>query len=718
MAVLQFRSTSHVAYEEYFSHVTDLEYLSVGGKEFIVSATRYDGSAVAWQIGTDGLTEVDSKAFTGNDDAGSVGDVEFIHIGGTLRMLTGGGSSGELRLITSTGSNPLGATAKIGYAEDFPSDLSNMQHLSLGNGDVLVLGSFGGAAGIGRLLLDGTTGAKISDDVISSSALGSVSRVTATAVAEVAGVQYFFSACAETNSLVTWKVNLFTGDLSEVSVINGDTGLWTSLPTDMETVTVGGKEFLLLSAYESSSLTVMAIGDDGALTVADHILDDMYTRFGETTAMATIQHDGDLYIAVAGTDGGLSLFNLMSDGTLVLRGVIADTVQMALTNVSAISMRSGPNGIDIYVASSSEYGLTRITFDTSDGGVVLQGDSTSETLIGTSAADVLYDGAGIDVMTGKAGADLFVLAEDGQKDYITDFRVGVDQIDLSNWSMLKSLDQLTFETTATGVRIQYGLEELLIETYDGYGLIKSQFSLSDLIALDRVDLDVPVNAASIYFLGSYDDDLIYGTDGDNVLRGDLGNDTIYGGLGQDEIYGDDGDDYLDGGRERDVIYGGNGNDSIFGFTSHDRLYGEAGADKIYGSNGSDYIKGGDGNDYLAGGRDSDSLFGDSGNDQLRGGSENDVLRGGAGNDKLYGQLGVDRFVFEDGFDQDTIFDFEGDIGETIDLKAVTEITSWADLTANHLTETAGGSAQVFVGDDVITISGVSISALTSDMFTF
>ena len=64
-----------------------------------------------------------------------------------------------------------------------------------------------------------------------------------------------------------------------------------------------------------------------------------------------------------------------------------------------------------------------------DGDDTLAGGDGADTLTGGDGADTLTGGDGADTLTGGAGADVFVFAGfDG--DVITDFRDGVDRIDL------------------------------------------------------------------------------------------------------------------------------------------------------------------------------------------------------------------------------------------------------------------------------------------------
>lgn len=88
-------------------------------------------------------------------------------------------------------------------------------------------------------------------------------------------------------------------------------------------------------------------------------------------------------------------------------------------------------------------------------------------------------------------------------------------------------------------------------------------------AMSLMLLATPVLAAS--FIGTDDDDVIFGTrnadrisglDGHDRLGGGGGNDRISGGDGHDVIFGGRGDDVLRGDRGQDRIAGGMGNDRI------------------------------------------------------------------------------------------------------------------------------------------------------------
>jgi len=142
-----------------------------------------------------------------------------------------------------------------------------------------------------------------------------------------------------------------------------------------------------------------------------------------------------------------------------------------------------------------------------------------------------------------------------------------------------------------------------------------------------------------------------------------------------------------------------------------------GNDDLTGSGKTNVLEARGGNDVLDGRGGDDFLYGEDGNDRLDGGTDNDVLSGGSG---------FDRFVFRDGSGDDLITDFDLDAREDIVLRAVTEITDFTDLMANHVSEAQAqfeGQTQTstVIADGagvIITLYGIEMNELANDDFIF
>lgn len=651
---------------------------AASGAGRLYSITRYGGGLGVWAIGTNSLTLLEVGSTGRSDQVGVDAGMAVIKGAGGPALLTGGGVGGALLRVLLDGSG-FGTAASLGRATGLAGDLVQPVSVNLGAGGQVVYGGMAGAAGIGMVRLS-PTGALISSGVVTGTSAAFAQSITATAVAEVGSGPILFTASRIGNGITSWAVS-GTGGLTEISHLGPARGLWVSEPAALAMVDVQGVSYLLIAATGSSTLTVARVEKSGAMVVTDHVLDDPSSRFGGVAALATVVHEGAVYVLAGGADDGLSLLQLLPGGRLLAMSHIEDTNQMGLANVSAIAARSVAGGIEIFAASGSEVGITRLFVSLTATGQVFT--ATGSPVTGTARGDVLMDGAASDTLTGGAGADYFVLMADGRTDTITDFQPGVDRIDLSAWGMLRDISQLTMTATATGLRISFGNEVLIVHSANGRPILPSSLTNRDLINLTHLPVltrsQLVINGGAghdvlrataagdtIYGYGGNDmilghagPDLLYGgaghdriegAGGIDTLSGGDGNDRLYGGDGVDLLLGDGGDDSIwggagidriEGGPGHDVLYGEAGDDAIFGGSEDDRLYGGAGFDRIYAGPGNDSLIGGDTSDHLFGGDGNDLLLGDGGDDSLWGSAGNDRLEGGPGNDVLYGEGGLD-----------------------------------------------------------------------------
>lgn len=258
----------------------------------------------------------------------------------------------------------------------------------------------------------------------------------------------------------------------------------------------------------------------------------------------------------------------------------------------------------------------------------IDGNATSQTLVGTDARDHINALAGKDTVYGLGDDDFLYGGLDGD------------------------------------------------EIYGGDG--------ADFISGDAGNDTLQGGSGNDEIYGGDGDDTLYVAGGSNRLFGDLGNDYIVGGAsadvmeggpGNDRLFGKGGDDVIRGGAGDDVTYGGSGDDSIFGDAGSDNIVGGSGNDIIAGGAGDDEIQGGDGNDDIAGGDGNDRIFvaagsnnltGDGGNDYIIGSPGEDLIYGNEDNDRLYGKGGIDWIDGGDGDDEvfgdagnDTLFGGDG-----------------------------------------------------------
>lgn len=103
---------------------------------------------------------------------------------------------------------------------------------------------------------------------------------------------------------------------------------------------------------------------------------------------------------------------------------------------------NGPLTIDLSKGTASVDGYTlqvkttEQVFGTASGDN-MKGSKDSDSLYGGKGDDILRGGLSADKLVGGEGADTFVFtkadAADGTWDYVSDFEVGVDHLDVSNF---------------------------------------------------------------------------------------------------------------------------------------------------------------------------------------------------------------------------------------------------------------------------------------------
>lgn len=476
------------------------------------------------------------------------------------------------------------------------------------------------------------------------------------------------------------RYTLSGGTLTAGQAAGALDGLGWNLPSALRVAEAGGAAYLVVAAAGSSSLTTLTF-DGGVYRVADHIVDDRFTRFQGAVSVDTATVNGRTFVAAGGADDGISLFELLPGGRLVHLQTFEDTLTRSLSNVTAVALlRQGSNLL--VAATGQEGGITVLArpigslappllggagADTRAGGAaddLIVGGAGDDVLTGGGGEDILLDGPGRDWMRGGAGADMFVFESDEEPDRVEDFEIGIDRLDLSAFPGLYSATALSITPVAGGARLVFGDEVIELRTADGATIAPGDLGDADVLGLTRP----PFGQIGRDLAGGAGADVLTGADANDRLRG----------LG--------GDDALDGLGGRDVIAGG------------------AGADTGAGGAGGDVILGGPGDDRLSGGDGADLIAGGSGADRIEGGAGNDTLRGGPG---------ADVFVFAPGSGLDRIADFEA--GDLIDLSAHPGVTGWGSLA---LSSTPDGTRLDLGGGDVVLLTGIDPASLGADDFLF
>lgn len=427
--------------------------------------------------------------------------------------------------------------------------------------------------------------------------------------------------------------------------------------------------------------------------------------------------------------------------TIVVEVTVTDGLGISQTYTS---QPTAPIGSAIFASAGDDDLSGTVGGDLFDGGAgndIIRGLAGDDSLFGGLADDYLHGGANDDLVTGDAGND--TLFGGFQEDTL----IGGTGNDLI-------LGDAGFDVLIGGTgndTLNGGAQADVLLGGDGDDFLIGEVGLDILSGDAGNDTLRGDGGADVLRGGGNDDellagegnDILYGDDGNDAMQGDAGfdllvggigndtldggdnNDTLLGGAGFDRLSGGAGADQMDGGDQADNLLGGDGNDTMLGGNGFDRLFGQNGddflfggydTDGLYGQSGNDTILGQWGNDLLDGGTGNDVLDGGANDDRLSGGAGFDILIGSLGNDTLTGNFNADTFVFADNHGKDIITDFDAaNALERIDLSAIVAITSYLDLTLNHLSQ-VGENVEINTGSGLVTLLNVELADLDEGDF--
>ncbi|HMR31913.1 MAG TPA: nidogen-like domain-containing protein [Geminicoccaceae bacterium] len=313
-----------------------------------------------------------------------------------------------------------------------------------------------------------------------------------------------------------------------------------------------------------------------------------------------------------------------------------------------------------------------------DGNDEIDGRGGVDTLLGGNGDDSVFGGTGNDVLLGEIGDDqLFGLPGDdelrggegadildgGDGDDLLVGGAGADDMDGGAGNDRYSVDDPGDRISeAPGARL---------------GGIDSVSSSVTFTLPDNVERLTLIGVERINGTGNDLQNRISGNDARNVLRGGGGSDVLAGGLGPD---------YLDGGAGADTMVGGGDSDTFivddegdivqddarggvadrviasvdFRLPAHveqltlrgtaidgignafdNVLRGNPLANTLVAGAGADIVLGGSGGDRIIAGAGIDTVDGERGDDIIEGGDDSDTIEGGADDDRIQGDGGGD-----------------------------------------------------------------------------
>ncbi len=454
--------------------LSDVKFVSVEGSWVIVAASEAEGALTTFGFDNIGVTGVlDTQSYSSTSGTRLVWDLTVIEMNGDTVVLP------ATRYENNTEFYKVNTSGQLGNGID-PSGLGQLSlntAVTIG-ADTYVYTAGANGAGLVGYSVNSTLNFSQVTSVNDTGALylGDISALT---TATVGGVTYLFAASAYDTGIHSYTIGANGALTLADTVTPGDfSGFWRV--QDMVSMEVGGVDYVVMASAGTSSLTVYSISTGGALYETDHVIDSLETRFQEASVLETFEFEGRSYVIAAGSDDGISVFELQSNGILREHASLADTYDTTLQNVTGISAEVIDGAVQILVSSGSDHGFTQITLDMTYLDTAISGTANNDQLVGSASADqilgldgndhlegldgddILIDGAGTDHMTGGAGRDTFVFVEDSWTDVIMDFETGLDTIDLSQFSGVDDINDLNIYMSCFGVNIDIGGDIIIV----------------------------------------------------------------------------------------------------------------------------------------------------------------------------------------------------------------------------------------------------------------
>ncbi len=472
--------------------LSDLEIISIGARRFIVAAGEADGGLSSYEIMNDGtLIARDDVLFDANSGTGNVRGLTSYVVDGITYVIPMGRYDDNMSVYSVDASGNF--TLESSY---FGGGFSNLvASVAVQIGSATVFFSATTAAGLDYYTIN-LVGDFASPQAMNDTNTTALGDVAVLETGFLQGKTFLFVASSFDAGLAVYTVSA-SGNINQTFYLEpGVIGF--NAPSAIATMQVGPRAFIVMASAETDALLVFRVSVGGKLNLVDSMIDISETRFSRASVLEPFEVDGRQFLLAAGSDDGLTLFEVDYRGRLKLLDVLADEFDTTLNNISDIEVTEINGQLFVFVSSPTESGFTQFLLDL-EPGTTIRGGSVKDTITGTSGDDTIFghgmndildggagndrlvDGRGRDILTGGTGADIFEFIADGRRDWITDFEIGVDRLDFSDYDGLYSFLDLDIRSRPDGAVIRIGEEVLSIRSYDGQPISVSEWTQDNFI---------------------------------------------------------------------------------------------------------------------------------------------------------------------------------------------------------------------------------------------
>lgn len=276
---------------------------------------------------------------------------------------------------------------------------------------------------------------------------------------------------------------------------------------------------------------------------------------------------------------------------------VVDTTTDSITETSTGGVDTVQSSVSFTLGATSNLENLTLTGTAAINGT---GNDFNNVIIGNSGNNILSGGFGSDTLIGGAGNDTYIVARSNiyasspsevGTDIIIDSDLTAGNVDTvevgfenllwgeeysnayGNYSFYLTVNRKLTNDDHDNLEISAEGSYITDSPYDsreyfGGLMIQDQFKGSSKIEQIKFSSTGEVLTMQNYltrvgynFIGSDNNDTMYGTSGVKSMNGGLGNDFIVGNEAANQLYGGAGDDTLSGGAGNDYLYGGEGSDT-------------------------------------------------------------------------------------------------------------------------------------------------------------
>ncbi len=495
-AELQFLWAEFDSPERQLLGLSDMETVSISGRNYLLVAGAADAGLSSYEILNDGsLVASDDVLWSASSGTEAVSDLTVFTIGASTYLLPSGKADDNQTVYE------IDADGSFAVANSYIDAASTYAKWELATvvedgGSSYLYGSIWGQGGFFRFDLQ--AGGALTNPVLQNDAIDMfLGDVSAIETGVLHGKTFVFIASALDAGFHSFSIGT-GGTLNLLDTVAAlDVGF--SGITAMASVDVGTRAFVIVASAGTDTLLVMRVSEWGVMNLVERLVDTSDTRFAGVSALEVFEADGRYFLLAGGADDGITLFEVTYNGQLNVLATVADSVDITLQNVTDIEATVIDGTVNIFASSATDHGFTQFSMNIPNGSNIIRGGAVVDILTGTAENDTIFghgrsdelrgmggddrliDGRGNDLLWGGEGADVFEFIADGRKDYIMDYEIGVDKIDLRDADMLYYYEDIDFTPTADGATLTYGEEQVIITSMDATPLTMEMFTQDDFI---------------------------------------------------------------------------------------------------------------------------------------------------------------------------------------------------------------------------------------------